>query len=356
MTVPFETQWLGGLPGYAADRLRLFGMADVMKSPSDAFGPLEGIVQGGIPTIAGNTWTLPQSVLRLRNSAAGQGAYTYILEASRSGTIAAQPASGSRIDLLYAACGPDPNADDGVLAVATGVPAASPNPPNLPIGALLLGTIRVPTTGNGSPSMTASRRYTAAPGAVLPWDASRGGLPPLRPGQIFKQLDQVDNTEWMTQDDTHGDIPLYDSIGRDWALFACSQNFAPNSSPSWGNISFNRTIVSSPGTAVYLNSGGSPAWTQAGLYRMVITGYLSGGAGGSLPGSECALQGLVNGVLGTATDVMSYPYSPFFGNVPVDYIGKWYSGGPGFMLARVAQNTGATRTLNASCWVVRVGP
>jgi len=94
--------------------------------------------------------------------------------------LGAAPAANSRIDVIYAkqndASGtvtvPDAN-NSPVLGVVAGTASPSPSAPAVPVGAVKLAEVLIPSTATATNSagviITQSAQYTAAPGGVVPF-------------------------------------------------------------------------------------------------------------------------------------------------------------------------------------------
>jgi len=346
--VPFETNWLGGNPGYTADRLRLFQMANAMRSGADPMGPVQGIIHGGIPSIAGLRVTVPQSVFVLRHPAGGQGAYTRIVETPWSGMVAAQPASGSRIDVVFAAAGPDPNTDDSQVGILTGVVGAAPSPPALPESSLLLGTVTVPTSGNGAPTITSGLWYSAAPGAVLPWPGARGNLPPLRPGQLVYTLNPGYQgwQRWATDGAGNGSLGyLADDVGGDASIFSVTGQASAVDNQiggGWTTIVWSRTVFQSLGGSISLVADNSGKGVIINLGRVGLFGITLEAQYPGLGGTAHAGGRIVNNNL----TVLSTPdeAGPYASNsLKVSHYHEMGSDGTAQFRAQTYQTSGSTQ-------------
>lgn len=99
-------------------------------------------------------------------------------------TIGTAPVSNSRIDVVYAkqnesAAPMSDGADTAVIGVVAGTAAASPVKPSIPVGALELATVEIPSgvtaTNQGGVVITQTYPYTATAGSPV-WFRSKGAM------------------------------------------------------------------------------------------------------------------------------------------------------------------------------------
>lgn len=130
-----------------------------------------------ILTATSTTWTLgPCAVMIDPEFATHQGMYGWATDTNVTGTgptgVVAADATYARKDIVYIQIN-DKNLDGSgdlsapVLYLA-GTPSASPVPPALPARSFLVGTINVPVSGGGSPTVTRNPAVFVAAGAPLP--------------------------------------------------------------------------------------------------------------------------------------------------------------------------------------------
>jgi hypothetical protein len=99
--------------------------------------------------------------------------YGWSSDANVTGSVTAADATYARKDIVYIQIN-DLSAGDGSGALSApvqylaGVPSASPAAPALPARSFLVGTINVPVSGGGSPTVTLNPARFAAAGGVLP--------------------------------------------------------------------------------------------------------------------------------------------------------------------------------------------
>jgi len=124
-----------------------------------------------ILTATSTTWTLvPCSAMLDPGASTHQGMYGWSTDANVTGSVTAADATYARKDIVYIQVN-DSSAGDGsgattapVLYLA-GTPSASPVAPTLPARSFLVGTITVPQSGGGSPTVVLNpARYVAAGG------------------------------------------------------------------------------------------------------------------------------------------------------------------------------------------------
>lgn len=120
------------------------------------------------------TWTLnPCSAMIDPGASTYQGMYGWATDAAVTGAVTAANATNPRKDIVYIQVN-DSSAGDGsgalnanVLYLA-GVPAASPVAPALPARSFLVGTITVPQSGGGAPTVVMNPARFVAAGGILP--------------------------------------------------------------------------------------------------------------------------------------------------------------------------------------------
>lgn len=120
------------------------------------------------------TWTLkPCSAQLDPGSSTHQGMYGWSTDADVTGPVTAADATYGRKDIVYIQVN-DSSAGDGSGALnanvyyLAGTPAATPVAPTLPARSFLLGTITVPVSGGGSPTVVVNPARFVAAGGVLP--------------------------------------------------------------------------------------------------------------------------------------------------------------------------------------------
>ena len=147
-------------------------------------------------TATSTVWTLkPCSAMIDPGAATHQGMYGWASDANITGAVTASDATYARKDIVYVQVN-DSTSGDGSGAVyaapvyLAGTPSATPAAPTLPARSFLLGTIDVPKTGAGSPTVTLNPARFAAAGAPLPVASAavRDALTPY-PGLQVARLD-----------------------------------------------------------------------------------------------------------------------------------------------------------------------
>jgi hypothetical protein len=127
-----------------------------------------------ILTATSTTWTLvPCSAMLDPGHATHQGMYGWSTDANVTGAVTAADATYTRKDIVYIQIN-DSSAGDGSGATTApvvylaGTPSASPVAPTLPARSFLVGTITVPQSGGGSPTVVLNTARYATAGAPLP--------------------------------------------------------------------------------------------------------------------------------------------------------------------------------------------
>jgi hypothetical protein len=168
-----------------------------------------------ILTATSTTWTLtPCSALIDPGATTHQGGYSWASDANETGTVTAADATYARKDIVYIQIN-DSTAGDGSGAVTAeveylaGTPASTPVAPTIPARSFLVGTINVPVSGGGSPTVTLNPARFAAAGGILPvYSATeRDAIPdkydgltvrrndlPTKPVQVWT----ADASKWLT--------------------------------------------------------------------------------------------------------------------------------------------------------------
>lgn len=120
------------------------------------------------------TWTLtPCSAMIDPGATTHQGMYGWSSDANVTGSVTAADATYARKDIVYIQVN-DSSAGDGSGATtapvlyAAGTPSATPTAPALTARQFLVGTITVPQSGGGSPTVALNPARFATAGAPLP--------------------------------------------------------------------------------------------------------------------------------------------------------------------------------------------
>ncbi|MDQ5862184.1 MAG: hypothetical protein M3536_07975 [Actinomycetota bacterium] len=137
-----------------------------------------------ILTATSTTWTLtPCAAMIDPGATTHQGVYGWSSDANATGSVTAADATYARKDIVYIQVN-DSSAGDGSGALTApvlylaGTPASTPAAPALPARSFLVGTISVPVSGGGSPTVVLNPARYAAAGGILPVanDAERTAL------------------------------------------------------------------------------------------------------------------------------------------------------------------------------------
>ena len=137
---------------------------------------------GNVLTATSTTWTLtPCSAVLSPANATAQGSYRGATDANVTGSVTASDATYTRKDIVYiqvndSSSGDGSGALNANVAYLAGTPSASPVAPTLPARSFLVGTITVPQTGGGSPTVVLNpARFVAAGGIQPVADATEQG-------------------------------------------------------------------------------------------------------------------------------------------------------------------------------------
>lgn len=154
-----------------------------------------------ILTATSTTWTLtPCAAMIDPGATTHQGMYGWSSDANVAGTVTAADATNPRKDIVYIQVN-DSTAGDGSGEVTAdvkylaGTPAVTPSAPTLPARSFLVGTITVPQSGGGSPTVILNPDRFVAAGARLPIEslAKRDALTPYLGLEILRtDLNQID--------------------------------------------------------------------------------------------------------------------------------------------------------------------
>lgn len=166
-----------GLPAYSAQNERQ-GMAPLFGGGSGlALAARSGFRVGtasNILSATSTTWTLlPCSALITPGAATAQGSYRWASDQNVTGSVTAADATYTRKDIVYVQVN-DSSSGDGSGALTApvlylaGTPSASPVAPALPARSFLVGTITVPQSGGGSPTVVLNTARFVAAGGILP--------------------------------------------------------------------------------------------------------------------------------------------------------------------------------------------
>jgi hypothetical protein len=162
-----------------------------------------------ILTATSTTWTLtPCSAMIDPGATTHQGMYGWATDANVTGSVTAADATYARKDIVYIQVN-DSSAGDGSGALTAnvsylaGTPASTPVAPTLPARSFLVGTISVPISGGGSPTVVLNPARFAAAGGLLPISSTteRATLTPYDGMPIVRTdydgaLEVYDGAEW----------------------------------------------------------------------------------------------------------------------------------------------------------------
>ena len=228
----------GGAPTYSASNER---QANAPLYGGGSGIPLKAVQgfrvgTGNVLTATSTTWTLtPCSAVISPAAATAQGSYRWASDANVTGSVTAADATYARKDIVYIQVN-DSSSGDGsgartaeVLYLA-GTPSASPVAPALPARSFLVGTITVPATGGGSPSVVLNPARFVTAGGIQPVaaQADRDALTEYE-GLRVDQLDtdrqyRYNGSRWVGGRATVTLDSLYLPLGAGYAAPQVTQN------------------------------------------------------------------------------------------------------------------------------------
>lgn len=202
-----------GAPTYSALNARQ-AQAAMYGGPTGVFSARSGW-RPGTPAatlaVTSSTWTVnPCSAVISPAATLYQGSYGWATDTALTGSVTAADATNPRLDILYIQVS-DYSAGDGSGALSApvlylaGSATATPVAPTLPARSFLVGTIAVPKSGGGAPTVTLNQQYFVAAGAPVPVfsQAERDAFTPYD-GFVVKRMDvpgrpnqTYDGTTWQ---------------------------------------------------------------------------------------------------------------------------------------------------------------
>lgn len=166
----------GGLPVYSASNERQANAPLYGGGSGVALKAVQGfrVGTGNVLSATSTTWTLtPCSAVISPSAATAQGSYRWASDSNVTGAVTAADATYARKDIVYIQVN-DSSSGDGSGALTApvlylaGTPSASPAAPSLPARSFLVGTITVPASGGGSPSVVLNTARFVAAGGIQP--------------------------------------------------------------------------------------------------------------------------------------------------------------------------------------------
>lgn len=148
-------------------------------------------------TATSTTWTLGPCAAELDPGATThQGMYGWATDANVSGAVTAADSTYARKDIVYIRVS-DASAGDGTSGTPTapvlylaGTPAADPDAPDLPPRSFLVGTINMPVSGGGAPTVVLNpARYVSAGGIQPVFDTADLATFTPYPGFTIQRMD-----------------------------------------------------------------------------------------------------------------------------------------------------------------------
>lgn len=302
-----------------------------------------------ILTATSTTWTLLPCAAEIDPGAAShQGFYGWSSDQNITGSVNASDVTYDRKDIVYIQIN-DSSAGDGSGALSApvlylaGTPTATPTAPALPARSFLVGTITVPKTGGGSPTVILNPARFVSAGGLLP--VASAADRPTSP-YVGQQVCRTDREGWIqtyTGVGTSGweykgasrrvtaDVSTFTNTGGtgDRLLltmpttgivkpYAQKYNAVLKLSVNCGSIASGVLVVNaavsgaSVPSAVLAQGKASIAWTAPGAYLQTAqaeTGWLTVAASGNP-----LIRAWVEVVSGTVTNTVSTlsPYTSFY--------------------------------------------
>ena len=228
-----------GAPAYSAQNERQNMSALFGGGGGVALAARSGFRVGtpsNILTATSTTWTLgPSSAVISPGNATAQGSYRWATDTNVTGTVTASDATYARKDIVYIQVN-DSSSGDGSGALtanvlyAAGTPSATPVAPDLTgtrARSFLVGTITVPQTGGGSPTVVRNPAVFVAAGAPQP---------------VFSQSERDAMTAYDGLDVKRMDLPgrpIDTYNGTAWQLPPQGQIATATYPSGTGNIAYN---------------------------------------------------------------------------------------------------------------------
>jgi len=162
-----------GAPEYTAVELRR-SMGALLWPGSDRLGARAGVRPGAdnAVSLSGTTVTVHDSQMIVYPGESFTDAPYWVHFLEHTHALDAADGSNDRIDIIVARVYDDDHDASGMREAVTeyvaGNPAADPDPPATPAGALLLAEITVPSGGSPAPSLQYVAPFHVAVGGVLP--------------------------------------------------------------------------------------------------------------------------------------------------------------------------------------------
>jgi hypothetical protein len=230
-----------------------------------------------ILTATSTTWTLTPCAAEIDPLATThQGMYGWASNANETGTVTAADATYARKDIVYIQVN-DSTAGDGSGAVTAeveylaGTPASTPVAPTLPARSFLVGTINVPISGGGSPTVTLNTaRFVAA-----------GGIQPVASQAERDALDKYDSLTVRRMD--LAGRPLQSWDGSAWLSGAPERIAVTTADGTWAyNVTLTRT-TNDDGTRtvtagfIVARTGGGAFSAPTGSWTALFAGMIPAG-------------------------------------------------------------------------------
>jgi hypothetical protein len=257
ITAQAERQGSAALYGGGADR-RLGGRSGFrVDTPSN------------ILTATSTTWTLtPCSAQIDPGATTHQGMYGWATDANVTGSVTAADATNPRKDIVYIQIN-DSTAGDGSGATTAnvsylaGTPApvgeGTPAAPTLPARSFLVGTISVPVSGGGSPTVVLNPARFVAAGGVLP---------------VSSQTEMDALTPYKGMEVYRSDLDLFCRYnGAAWSAVGAHEEFTSTSSGVSNNTAWGPGVPSLDSSQS--NTPGFGSWPSDDVFQTSVAGLYS---------------------------------------------------------------------------------
>lgn len=268
---PIDKDPATGLPEYGAQSYRQAGAAQHGGGSGRRLGLRSGFrvdTPSNVLTATSTTWTLtPCTAMIDPGFATHQGGYEWSTDANVIGTgptgVVAADATYARKDIVYIQVSDTvvdgSGARSAPVLYLAGTPSASPVAPTLPARSFLVGTITVPVSGGGSPTVVLNPARYASAGGVLP---------------VSSQTEMTALTPYQGMEVYRSDLDLVCRYnGAAWSAVGAHEEYTSTSSGVLNNTPWG------PGVPVLdstnSNSPGLGSWPSDDVFQASVVGLYS---------------------------------------------------------------------------------
>lgn len=288
--LPIDRDPATGLPQYTAQQYRQARAAEHGGGSGRQLGLRSGFRVGtpsNVLTATSTTWTLGPCAAKLDvGEGVTQGGYDWANDSNFTGSgaqgVQAADSTNPRKDIVYIQVN-DANSDgsgqrSAPILYLAGTAGVNPQPPALPARSFLVGTITVPQSGGGSPTVVLNpARYVAA-GGLLPVSgtADRATVTAPYVGQEIQRTDLTQLSPSGIKERWNG--TNWDHFGH--AEFTTATNTAAQN-VAWGLGVFSRdTSLTTDDAFVTINATDKLQVRDAGLYSVTVLVSFTAAVGG----------------------------------------------------------------------------